>query len=321
MDKMTKLAIITAFLGGLRNRYMVYQESRPLAEKLALAARVEGVDGLELCYPADFDNPAELETLLERYNFGVSAINFRSRRTGKWWRGSFISEKVTERQEVVDDLKRAMDFAAELGCNRVTTCPLNEGADALFEVDYIKVYDYAAKALAEACAHNRGVLVCLEYKKSDPMARCIFGTAGETVSFCQLTGADNLGVTFDIGHALIAEERPAQSAALLARANRLFYVHLNDNDGRWDWDMLPGAFHVWEFVELFYTLRKLGYDDNWYAFDVFSKEFDVTEHFQAAVALTRKLEEITDRIEPTRMEQLLAERDSSKTIPYLYSLL
>jgi xylose isomerase len=78
---------------------------------------------------------------------------------------------------------------------------------------------------------------------------------------------------------------------------------------------------VWEFVELFYTLRKLGYDDNWYAFDVFSKEFDVTEHFRAAVALTRKLEEITDRIEPTRMEQLLAERDSSKTIPYLYSLL
>jgi xylose isomerase len=321
MSKMNKLAIITAFLGRLRNRYMVYQENRPLAEKLALAARVKGIDGLELCYPADFVNPAELEIMLEQYSFGISAINFRSRRTGKWWRGSFISEKASERQEVVDDLKRAIDFAAELECNRVTTCPLNEGADTVFEVDYIKVYDYAAETLSAACAHNRDVLICLEYKKSDPMARCIFGTAGETASFCQLAGADNLGATFDIGHALIAEERPAQSAALLARAKRLFYVHLNDNDGHWDWDMLPGAFHLWEFVELFYTLRKLGYDDNWYAFDVFSKEFDVTENFRAAVALTRKLEEITDRVEPTRMEQLLGERDSSKTIPYLYSLL
>jgi hypothetical protein len=37
--------------------------------------------------------------------------------------------------------------------------------------------------------------------------------------------------------------------------------------------------------------------------------------------LTRKLEEITDRIDVGKMEQLLTERNSSKTIPYLYSLL
>jgi xylose isomerase len=153
------------------------------------------------------------------------------------------------------------------------------------------------------------------------MARCLLGTAGETASFCLLAGAENLGATFDVGHALIAEERPAQSAALLARAGRLFCVHLNDNDGHWDWDMVPGAFHVWEFVELFYTLRKLGYDDDWYAFDVFSKELDTVENLSAAMQLTRKLEELTDRIDPVKMEQLLTERDSSKTIPYLYSLL
>jgi hypothetical protein len=37
--------------------------------------------------------------------------------------------------------------------------------------------------------------------------------------------------------------------------------------------------------------------------------------------LTRKLEEITDRIDVATMEQLLKERNSSKTIPYLYTLL
>jgi xylose isomerase len=318
---MNKLAIITAFLGEVRNRYMQYQGSRTLAEKLEMASRVKGLDGLELCYPADFENPAELKTLLKRYPFGISGVNFRSRRTGKWWRGSFISEKSSERQEVISDLKRAMDFAAELGCNRVTTCPLNEGADTLFEVDYIKVYEYAAETFSAACAHNRKIRLCIEYKKNDPIARCIFGTAGETASFCQLTGAENLGATLDVGHALYADERPAQSAALLARTNRLFYVHLNDNDGHWDWDMLPGAFHLWEFVELFYTLRKLGYTDDWYAFDVYPKEIDTVENFNAAMGLTRKLEQITDRIDVATMEQLLKERNSSKTIPYLYSLL
>jgi xylose isomerase len=136
-----------------------------------------------------------------------------------------------------------------------------------------------------------------------------------------MTGSDNLGATLDIGHALYAGERPAQSAALLARAKRLFYVHLNDNDGRWDWDMLPGAYHLWEFMEMFYYLRILGYNDDWYAFDVFPKEIDTVDNFNAVVILTRKLESLTDRIDHKEVQALLKARNPSKTIPYLYSLL
>jgi hypothetical protein len=74
-------------------------------------------------------------------------------------------------------------------------------------------------------------------------------------------------------------------------------------------------------VELFYTLRKLGYTEDWYAFDVFAKEHDTIETFNAVMSLTRKLEAITDRIDVNMMEALLAERNPSRTIPYLYSLL
>jgi xylose isomerase len=318
---MNKLAIITAFLGGLRNRYMVYQDPRTLSDKLAMARQVVGCDGVELCYPDDFDSPANLRALLDQHGLGIAAVNFRSRRTGRWWRGSMTSESAAERQEFMDDLRRAFDLAADLGCFRLTTCPLNEGVDGIFEADYVRLYDYAAETLAAACAHNRNIRLCIEYKKNDPRARCLFGTAGETASFCLWTGIANLGATLDIGHAIYADERPAQSAALLAKSGRLFYVHLNDNDGRWDWDMIPGAYHVWEFVELFYTLRKLGYTDDWYAFDVFAKEHDTIETFNAVMSLTRKLEAITDRIDVTTMEALLAERNPSRTIPYLYSLL
>ena len=318
---MNKLAIISGFLGKTLNRYMTYQEDRGLATRIEMASRVEGADGLEVCYPADFGDFAELKELLEKFELGVSAVNFRSRRTGKWWRGSFISEIAEERGEVVDDLKRAMDFAAELGCNRITTCPLNEGTDTLFEADYGRIFDYAVESFGEACAHNRDVRVCIEYKINDPMARCLFGSAGETVSFCLLVGADNLGATLDIGHSLLARERPAQAAVLLDRAKRLFYVHLNDNDGVWDWDMLPGAYHFWETIEFIYVLRQLGYDDDWFAFDVFPKELDTVENYGAVMQLTRKLEEITDRIDVGKMEALMRERNSSQTIPYLSSLI
>jgi xylose isomerase len=318
---MNQLAIISSFLGACKNRYMVYQEDRDLEEKFEMASRIEGVEGLELAYPRDFSDIQELKILLNEYGFGVSAINFRSRRTGKWWRGSFSAESAVEREEVVDDLKRAMDLAAELGCYRITTCPLNDGTDYPFETDYVRAYEYAAESFSKICGHNSAVKLCIEYKRSDPRARCLFGTAGETAAFCQIVGADNLGVTLDIGHALYGGERPAQSAALLARANRLFYVHLNDNDGHWDWDMIPGAYHLWEFVEFFYTLRKVGYDDDWYSFDVFPKEIDTVANFNAVTQMTRKLEEITERIDEDEMEELMEARDPSRIVPYLYSLI
>lgn len=56
---------------------------------------------------------------------------------------------------------------------------------------------------------------------------------------------------------------------MLSRANRLFHVHLNDNDRGCDWDMIPGGHHLWEFAEFFYYPRQVRYEDDWYAYDVF----------------------------------------------------
>ena len=75
---MNKCAIITAFLGETRNRYMVYQGNRGLAEKFAMLSRIPGADGVELCYPIDFENPAELAELLKRHGVGVAGISIAS---------------------------------------------------------------------------------------------------------------------------------------------------------------------------------------------------------------------------------------------------
>ena len=318
---MYKLSIITAFLGSVGNRFIKYQGDRDLAGKFQVASQIEGLAGLELCYPGDFENVEELKALLMQYDLGVSAVNFRSRRTGAWLRGSFTSEIAQERRDVVDDLKRCVDAAADIGCRKITTCPLNDGSDYIFEMDYTKAIDYAAETLAEACGHDTETRICIEYKISEPRVRCMFGSAGETAAFCQLTGADNLGATFDIGHSFLAGERPAYAAALLARTNRLFHVHLNDNEGKMDWDLLPGAYHIWEFVELFHYLKKCGYDNEWIAYDIFPKECDTVETFDIAIKLTRKLEQISDSIDAAKMEQLLTARNPNKSLEYLFTLI
>ena len=73
---MNRLAIITAFLGGAKNRYSTYQPERTLEEKFDVAAQVEGLDGLELCYPADFGDVGLLKSLLADHGFGVYGPNY-----------------------------------------------------------------------------------------------------------------------------------------------------------------------------------------------------------------------------------------------------
>jgi xylose isomerase len=315
---MNRLAIITSFLGEQRNRYMSYKPDQDLEAKFKLALQINGLDGLELCYPADFTNPALLKKLLADSGLGVPAVNVRSRRTGKWLRGSFTSQNPLERAEVVDDFKRAIDLTLELGAERITTCPLNDGHDTVFEMNYLDAYRYAEETFAAICAHQPNVKVCIEYKWNDPRTRCLLASAGETAAFCQSVGAANLGATLDLGHALLAGERPAQSVALLSRAQRLFYVHLNDNDRNWDWDMIPGAFHFWESIEFLYYLNEIGYCDDWYAYDVFSKEIDTVETFNTVTALTRRLEEIANRIDRREMNALLEQRNPARSLRYLY---
>ncbi|MFQ3620084.1 MAG: sugar phosphate isomerase/epimerase [Spirochaetales bacterium] len=315
---MNKIAIITAFLGGVKNRYMQYQPEKSLREKLELAARIPGVEGVELCYPQDFQDPKELVSLLKDTGLGVSAVNVRSRRQGKWLRGSFSSSDPKERQEVVEDFKAASDAVRLIGARRITTCPLNDGHDYPFEMDYRDAYAYMAEAFHQIASAAKDLQICIEYKWNDPRTRCLLASAGETALFCASVGLPNLGVTLDFGHSILAGERPAQAAALLHQTGRLFYVHLNDNDRNWDWDMLPGAFNLLELIEFFYYLKEVGYTDDWYAYDIMSKEVDLYTTFDVAVRITRKVEKMAEKIDRKKMTDLLKKRNPAVSLGELY---
>jgi xylose isomerase len=317
---MGKLAIITVFLAQTRNRFLQYQQPRSIAEVLALAGRAAGCDGVELRYPVDFADVDLLKRELALHNLGVAAVNFASVRNDRWLRGAWTSPDPAERRDAVDDFKRCIDVASAIGAPRITNCPLNDGVDFPFELDFAQAFDQAAGCYDQVAAHNPAMQICIEYKASEPRVRSLLGTAGETAAFCQLVDRDNLGVTLDVGHALFAQENCAQSAALLAKAKRLFYVHLNDNDGRADWDLLPGSVHLWDLVEFFYTLRRVGYDD-WFTFDATPKEQDPAEFFSAAVKLTRKIEDISRRVDPQKLTEYQEYRNAAKTGEYLYSLI
>jgi hypothetical protein len=71
-------------------------------------------------------------------------------------------------------------------------------------------------------------------------------------------------------------------------------------------------------VEFFYYLKELGYTDDWYAYDVMSKEIDTAETFNTAAAVTRKLEQIAENIDRKAIKSLMESRNPAKTLLYMY---
>ena len=119
-----KFAVILPMMAQTRDRFTVYGEERALAERLELASQVEGLGGVEMIYPFEFEDVEEVKRLLKAYGLECATVNVNVKAETKFHGGSFTSPDPEVRAEAVHYLKEGMDIAAAMGCFMVTVCPL-----------------------------------------------------------------------------------------------------------------------------------------------------------------------------------------------------
>jgi len=239
---------------------------------------------------------------------GVSAVNVNLKSDPSYHRGSITSENPQTRQRAIQDIKGAMRAAKDLGASRVSACLLADGHDYPFEVDYEKHWNWLVEGIREGASSMDDITLSVEYKLAETRARTIVGTAYKAMLLAKDTGLANVGVTIDTGHAIWALETPAQSLAMLAQHKIPFYVHLNDNYGDWDWDMMPGTVNPLSLIEFFYYLKRYGYED-WLTFDVFPSRMDAAACFSQSMQFVNGLMSAVGRIGESDLERLRAEED------------
>ena len=313
-------SVITGFLGRQADRFTEYQPSRSFAEQLELAKRIEGLQGLEVVYPVDFEDVEQSIALIRKTGLQVSAVNLNLKQDPKWRRGSLTAPDAGIRADAVADMRRAMDIAAELGANLVTCCPLIDGHDYAFQIDYAQRWRWFVEGVREAASHRSDVRVSMEYKSAEPRTRTILPDCGRALHMCHQVGLENVGVTLDLGHAFAAAEAPAESVCLLADAGRLFYVHFNDNPRDWDWDMLPASVHLWDFLETLFYLEKIGWD-GWFAYDIVTKQGDPVESFSAAIKIVNALQTMLDNVGRDKLQALIEDGVPARAFEFLVTSL
>jgi xylose isomerase len=277
-------SIILSFMGQLKDRFSFYHQERTLAEKMALVGQIDGVSGVEMVYPEELSDVSQAADLLEKYDLRLSAVNVNLKGDPCWHHGALTARDDATREKAVSWLKRGMDIASEMGSNLVTVCPLADGHDYPFEVDYAHAWRNFVACIRAAADHRPEVRLSLEYKSSEPRARMVIGSASKSLYACLEVDRPNVGVTLDMGHALYGGEDSAESVALLAQAGKLFLVHGNDNYRNWDWDLIPGSVNFWDLIESTYYLNRINYD-GWIVFDVFPARLDPVEAMQCSIRM------------------------------------
>jgi len=311
-----KQAIITGFMGRLRDRFAEYHEPRTIEEKLEMISRVKGADGVELIYPYDCEDLTFFKRCLKRYHLGVAAINVNIKAEPEFANAAVSSYSRKVRRKAVDFIKKGMDAASELGAHRITCAPLNDGYDYLFQVDYRRVWDYTVSSFKEAAQHNRDVILSIEYKPSEPRVQCLVDSAAKTLCLCQAIEEPNLGITIDVGHALAVGETPAEALCLVAKSPWPYYIHINDNNRKWDWDLIPGTRNFWDYLEFIFYLKEFNYK-GWMTSDMAPMRLDPIEAFSRTIETTERMVRLANRLDSKRLFKLMEEEKTLEVLKFL----
>jgi len=313
MDKPVRQAVITSFLSTTKDRFHEYNATKTLSERLQMAAQIDGVSGVEVVFPYEVcEDPLEMKRMVAESGLSIAAVNVNVKAEPEFRNGSLSSADAQVRAKAVDFIKRAKDYAEGVGADKVTCCPLADGYEFNFQYDYGRVWKHLVQTLRDAAGHLREIPLFIEYKPSETRGRCFVDSAAKTLLLLNDIGIDETGVTLDFGHSMYGNESPAEAVSLLAESRFLYYIHINDNNGKWDWDYMVGTHHLLDYVEFLYYLQKHGYDD-FLTSDTSPTRWDIQGTFEMNTRLTNKLWTLLKQQDTGELDKLICESDYLRT--------
>ena len=114
--------------------------------------------------------------------------------------GGLTSTKKAVREKAVRFIKESKDFAAAVGADKVTCCPLGDGFEFAFQCDYRKMWTHLVDAFGECGSYREEIPLFIEYKPSETRGKCFVDSAAKTLCLLHDIGLKNMGVTVDFGH-------------------------------------------------------------------------------------------------------------------------
>ena len=316
-----RISVALSVFSGAPDRYCVegYRDTPRLQERLSAASKLKGVKGVEI-QQTDVTpdlQVKELKRLLKDYNMSCSAVATSLAHDRRFALGAFGHQHQKTRNAAIDEGRKAVDIAKELGATEVVLRLYSDGFDYPFHIDYTTHWNTLISSIKTIAKYaSPEVNVSIAYKPREPRKHLTVATVGKSLSLCQEIAMKNVGVALDFSHALMAGENPAESMAFLTRANKLFQVYFNDCYRMWDDGLIPGAVNLWELMEVLFYLKTTKFK-GFMTIDIVPQRIDPNHALQIAIGnmniLWKKLEKL-DTSELRRGQKTLDAVESQKII-------
>jgi len=280
-----KQAVIMAFLGKTQDRFSEYQKPVTTREKLELVSKIDGFDGVEMVFPYETSTPEETMQLMNEFNLNFAAINVNIKKEAEWVPGALTRPDKGIRDRAVVLIKQAKDFAKAVSAPHVTCCPLSDGYDLLFQVNYRDAWKFMVETIGEAAEYMPEIPLFIEPKYSETRVHCQLDSTAKALLLLKEVGNKNTGITFDMGHSLQSSENPAQALVTIFESGFDAYIHTNDNDTKADWDLIGASHHFLHYVELMFWAQQCNYN-KYFTTDASPRIFNIIEFFNRHSEIT-----------------------------------
>ena len=280
-----KQGVIMAFLGKTQDRFSDYQQTATPREKLAFVSRIDGFDGVEMVYPYETGSPEETLKMMNEFSLNFAAINVNIKKETEWVPGALSRPDKGIRDRAVALIKQAKDFAKAVKAPHVTCCPLSDGYDLLFQINYKGAWRSMIETIGEASDYLPEIPLFIEPKYSETRVHCQLDTTAKALLLLKEVGNPNTGITLDLGHSLQSSENPAQSLVTIYESGFDAYIHTNDNDTKADWDLIGASRHFLHYVELMFWAQQYDYK-KYFTTDASPRIFNSVEFFNRHSEIT-----------------------------------
>jgi sugar phosphate isomerase/epimerase len=226
---------------------------RPIFDILG-PVRDAGFDLIEVCsFPAhlDYHNiPDVRRARAQLDSLGVNPVSFHAPFAE---RIDITSPDAGQRGASVQELIRACEAAAELGCGHMVLHPGPEREGRPPEEEFLERMRHAAESLNLVAARccELGVRLLLE----NMLAHLLFGHVRDMMYLLGEIRTCDVGACLDTGHAHLAGE---MDIVIQKLSGHLQMVHINDNHGDWDAHLPPGQGGI-DWPRVYQELRRVDF--------------------------------------------------------------
>ncbi len=322
---MAKHSVILGNVGNFSDRYMGggYQRDYTLTELFDRVKSIEGVTGVELVsnWHVTLQNAKEVKAQLERTGLKLVSIIPDHFGIKDYGRGAFSAKDPAIRRRTVEETRELIDVAKFLGGDLISLWPGQDGYDYHFQGDYIQEHGWFIEGVKQCCLYRPDVKISIEYKPREPRNFSYPATAATTLLMVKEIDEPNCGVTIDYGHSTAAKENVAESVAVIKRyGDKLFHIHMNDNYGMWDDDMITGSIHTIPFIEFFYWLKRTGYQ-GYISTDQYPYREDGRDACNESVRWFDVFEDLVDRIDEDELAGIFRSGNAVEVSAFLRRLM